>query len=469
LSTYNPRPLQHPQRLSWLAIVAAALLSLAFAAGASAATRYAQPGGTGDDCSKAKPCDIQKAVEQDAAGDEVILDAGVYQIGEDGLLVQRSTFVHPEVNGAVRIEATGTAPGVRVTGGGSLIEQVTISKDGKGPGLMVDSAAAADQIYSESVAAGAPCAVSSGASLRDSVCLQRGTGPAVTSAMTGRVTQVVTLTNDSVLNLGIGAEATGIRLESTNGANVTLNATNVIVSTSDSLAFDALAVSDKSDSSAAIVFNNSNYRNRDSTGRAATVTPAASGTNQTAEPSFVNRIGGDLHQLATSPTIDAGSDAIAVLGDEDLDRDARAAGLAVDIGADEFDPASPPSPTGPAAPIPGPGDPVAPSETSADHLAPSVTVTRAPKSTLVAHGRTAVSRFDFEASEPDAVFECRIDGGTFTPCGSPARFAFAARKGRGQRHTFFVHATDSSGNVGGPALRSLRVEKPKKGKSAKGH
>ena len=445
------------------------LISLAFASAASAATRYAEPGGDGDACSQESPCDIQHAVEQDAAGDEVILAAGVYQIGEDGLLVQRASFVHPAPNAAVRIEATGAAPGVRVRGRGTVFEEVTISKDGKGPGLMVDTDATAERIYSESVSDGAPCAVTSGASLQDSVCLQRGTGPAVTSAMSGRVAQTVVMTNVTVLNLGTGDDATGVRLDSSNGANVTLNATNVIISTRDLRAFDAVAISDKSDSSAAIVFNNSNYRTRESNRRTASVTPAGSGSNQTAEPSFVNRVGGDLHQLAGSPTIDAGSSTVAALGDKDLDRDARESGLAVDIGADESDPLSPPSPSGPAAPAPGPGDPVAPSQPSADHLAPSVTVTRAPKSTIIAKGKTVSSRFEFEASEPDSAFECRIDGGTFTPCASPARFVFAARKGRGARHTFFVHATDPSGNVGGTALRSLRVEKKSKKKHGGKH
>ncbi len=443
------------------------LALLAFASAASAATRYAEPGGDGDACSKAKPCDIQHAVEQDAAGDEVILGAGVYEIGEDGLLVQRASFVHAAPDAAVRIEATGTAPAVRVRGSGTTFEEVTIVKEGRGPGLMVDTDATAERIYSESVADGAPCSVSSGASLLDSVCLQHGPGPAVASTMSGRVTQTVALTNVTVLNLGTGPEAVGIRLYSSNGATVTLTATNVIVSTSDSLAPDAVAVRDKSESVAAIAFINSNYRTSRSAGRGATVTPAGSDSNQTAEPVFVNRAGGDLHESAGSPTIDAGTAGGAVLGAEDLDRDPRTTGIAPDIGADEFDPLSPPSPTGPPAPTPGPEDPVAASGPSADNFAPSVTVTRAPKSKQLTRARTVSNRFEFESSEPDSAFECRIDGGTFTPCASPARFIFASGKGRGKRHTFFVHATDASGNVGGAALRSLRVKK--KGKHHRRH
>lgn len=463
MSTYNPRPLQ-PVRTLFRLVVAATLLSLVFAAGASAATRYAEPGGSGDDCTQSHPCDIQRAVEQDSVGDEVILNAGTYLLGEDGLLAQRGSFVHPASGAAVRIEATGSAPGVRVSGSGTVLADVTVSKDGRGPGLAVDSDATAERVYSEAVGEGAACAPTAGATLKDSVCLQRTLGPAVSSRMSGLVNQTVTLANVSVVNLGAGGQAGGILLDSSNGAKVTLNATNVLISTGDVFAVDALAQSDKSGSSAAIVLVNSNFRTRDSTGRNATVTPVGSETNEVAQPLFVDRGAGNFHQLAGSPTVDAGSAAAVVSGDEDLDREERTIGSAPDIGADELDPLMPPDPTEPPAPTPDAGDPVAQSEPSADHLRPSVTVTEAPKSKVVARTKTINARFEFEASEEGSLLECRMDGGTFTPCSSPVRFVIAARKGRGERHTFFVHATDPSGNVGGSALRSLRVlKKPRKG------
>ena len=58
------------------------------------------------------------------------------------------------------------------------------------------------------------------------------------------------------------------------------------------------------------------------------------GTPQTALPLFVGS--GDFHQLATSPTVNAGAP-VAGLSATDIDRQARNQGAAPDIGADELD------------------------------------------------------------------------------------------------------------------------------------
>lgn len=57
-------------------------------------------------------------------------------------------------------------------------------------------------------------------------------------------------------------------------------------------------------------------------------------------------------------------------------------------------------------------------------------------------------------SEPDAVFECSIDGGQFDPCTSPSNAAFSDGA-----HTFAVRAIDAAGNVdASPASRSFRID-----------
>jgi hypothetical protein len=93
-------------------------------------------------------------------------------------------------------------------------------------------------------------------------------------------------------------------------------------------------------STASVSLTNSNFQS--STGQNGGVaTPAGSPTNQTALPVFANAATGDFHQLAASPTINAGA-TDAFLGTQDFDFEARNQGAAPDIGADEFNvPATP--------------------------------------------------------------------------------------------------------------------------------
>jgi hypothetical protein len=78
----------------------------------------------------------------------------------------------------------------------------------------------------------------------------------------------------------------------------------------------------------------SNYPNAMGYGQNASVTPAGSGDNQTAAPTFRDAAAGDYREAAGSPTIDAGVDS-GQNGTNDVDGDARAVGT-TDIGADEF-------------------------------------------------------------------------------------------------------------------------------------
>lgn len=91
-------------------------------------------------------------------------------------------------------------------------------------------------------------------------------------------------------------------------------------------------------------------------------------------------------------------------------------------------------PEGSDGPV-GPGDPV-----RADTTPPKTTITQGPSESRTIR-RTA--RFTFTASEPDASFECSLDGSRFRNCFSPKRY----RNLDTGRHAFRVRATDPAGNT----------------------
>ncbi len=63
--------------------------------------------------------------------------------------------------------------------------------------------------------------------------------------------------------------------------------------------------------------------------------------------------------------------------------------------------------------------------------------------------------FDFSSTSGDAVFECSLDGGAFTPCASPAQYFVDIGE-----HLFVVRAIDGAGNVDeSPASHAFVVER----------
>jgi hypothetical protein len=85
-----------------------------------------------------------------------------------------------------------------------------------------------------------------------------------------------------------------------------------------------------------------------------------------------------------------------------------------------------------------------------DNTAPETTITAGPSGTT---GPDAT--FEFAASEPGSTFECRVGGGPWNGCSSPAQYSGF---GPGP-HTFDVRATDAVGNVDAtPASRTWSVD-----------
>ncbi|HMJ95144.1 MAG TPA: proprotein convertase P-domain-containing protein, partial [Thermoleophilaceae bacterium] len=86
-----------------------------------------------------------------------------------------------------------------------------------------------------------------------------------------------------------------------------------------------------------------------------------------------------------------------------------------------------------------------------DVNAPDTAIQVAPPSR--AGSRTA--SFEFTASKAGTQFQCRLDGGDFSPCSSPQEFGNLPEGS----HTFEVRAFDSKGNVdGSPAVYTWTVD-----------
>jgi thrombospondin type 3 repeat protein len=81
-----------------------------------------------------------------------------------------------------------------------------------------------------------------------------------------------------------------------------------------------------------------------------------------------------------------------------------------------------------------------------DTVAPAVTIAAAPG----AYHRSTSAGFSFSASEPDAAFECRLDGAPWAACGAP-RVETGLAQGA---HAWQVRARDRAGNVSAPVAAS---------------
>ncbi len=89
----------------------------------------------------------------------------------------------------------------------------------------------------------------------------------------------------------------------------------------------------------------------------------------------------------------------------------------------------------------------------ADTTPPETAIDSAPTGTVTVTDAT----ISFSASEPDARFECSLDGSPFTACTPPAAYSGLANG----THVFDVRAIDAAGNIdSSPARASWVVEPP---------
>jgi hypothetical protein len=404
--------------------LSASVVTLIAAGPASAATRYAEPGGDGPEgsCPQADPCDIQVAIEGGSMasnvqpGDEIILLPGDYAVGSDEIdfLAQNLDVHGQDGQPRPRIVSSASSNALFVTSGS--VRHLEVDESSGARALFVQDAVVEDVVaHADATAGFSACDTGNTVTIRDSVCwseasgsLARGVGTSFTDG-----THALTLRNVTAIDTGTGSS--GIHAEAAGGADITIDAKGVIA---EGAAADVSAHADGT-SSAVGDLDHSNYATRSASadpGGTATVTDPTTANNQTSSPVFADASNGDFHQQASSPTIDEGA-LDASSGTTDIDGDARALdgdcdGTATaDIGADEL----------------------------ADCTAPQTTITSPP------HGTTndPTPTFKFSSDEAGSSFKCQVDGGPFSSCTSPKTIGPLA----GGSHTFRVRATDPVGNT----------------------
>jgi hypothetical protein len=342
----TPRQVLGSARRLVLILSAAALASLALASTALGATTYFAKAGTSGSCAThADPCALLTAVGLTADGDSVVMESGptyvltgtqVVNIAHNINLGGEAGQPPPTVQGA---PGAGNVLNVTGSGGnGPTVHDIHLVHGLQNVALRMTSGTV-ERLVSTVSGGERACDVAAGL-LRDSVCWSQDDDGVVVIAPGGAATFSPQIRNVT----GIGGPAgNGIALYGSPGEIEHVDAANVI---GRGGANDVLAAASGGDYT--ISLRSSNYAKVTATG-GGVITPPGSSGNQTATPLFANAAAGDFHELAASPTVDAGvSDPL--IGSLDLDRNARVQPECLggeakpDIGAYEISPPAPPLP-----------------------------------------------------------------------------------------------------------------------------
>lgn len=339
-------------------------LALAFsAAPALAADRHAAPTGSGTACSTAAPCSIQTAFAGIADNDNIYLAAGDYGSAAAPLDDQFDDNWHPvHVYGqpGTRIYDASDGMAMWLHAAGSTIEYVDLVWTGaSGDALVVDGASMDHvRVFAQNGSAGRVSGQGPTAIITNSSFFSAGEssyGLFVWAVRDGsNPTMTTTLRNVTAVATGVGS--TGLST-STSGYNTPAVASyNAYNSIFRGTAYDVSAGTGDANDTGTVTIDHSNFNTSVAFGPGS---EAVSGnqvnSNQSAAPAFADLAHGDLHQLAGSPTVGAGSDAQSA-GTTDIDGEARLNGT-VDMGADEYyAPVSQPDPDPVTNPVPGTGD-----------------------------------------------------------------------------------------------------------------
>ena len=339
----------------------AVALSLPLASAATAATRYAAPGGTGaDPCANpAKPCSVSTAADKYAprstvkAGDVVELAPGTYHAEGEG--ESKSEFglvgtVTPPKGVTIRGEPGKARPVIVVRGlnetsegafsVGPAVEVANVeirNRVTQGSAIGVWGGGTLDRVIARSAVRDEPTCYLSDGTMRNSACFNSGGG----SALGGGGTFPSVIRNSTLIATGPGSVGMEFTYEPFKGRKATtINGIGVLARGE---AKDVIARGEGG--TIEIELQASDYATVETeasqNGRAS-ITPPGTNGNITALPLLA---AGNLHQLPGSPTIDKG--AVDGASDTlDIDSQSRTIGGLPDIGADELgDPAPQVNPT----------------------------------------------------------------------------------------------------------------------------
>jgi hypothetical protein len=309
----------------------AALLAVSTPASASAAARFASPTGTGTACTQAAPCDLVTAVNSAQSGDDVTIEPGSYSVtntlDDNGFALT----IHGQAGAARPVITNSATNGIQVMGPGSSVSYLELDiTSGSGAGIETTGQETIDRVMvklTNNADVSPACTVTG--TMTDSVCRSDATnGIAAFNGNTG-VTATGTLRNDTLEATGPGGTAVFVQAFGS-GSSPSIALIN-------SIAHGAgrdIQASNLGGTSAVVTADHSNFATS-MAGAGASAPAPGSGTNQTTPPQFVNASGGDFHELAASPTVDAGADS-SLNGSLDFDGLPRTMGAHTDIGAFEY-------------------------------------------------------------------------------------------------------------------------------------
>jgi hypothetical protein len=321
-------------------------------------------------------------------------------------------------------------PAISATGERTRVTDLSVQQSGFGTGIEVADGALADRVNAATSGSDAACKPSIDGLIRDSVCNATGTGNGVQVDESTPVNGSVQITNVTAVSAGGALTASPIRVVATGGAELSVDASNVIASGPSGVPEVAVGADG---GTADLSLDHSNYDSVVAVGEPeAQVTPVDAPTNQSANPVFAGSSFGDFSEAGRSPTIDAGSASIPSLGLLDLDRRARIRDSGPDIGATEY---------------------IAPPDTDP----PNVSIVSAPKGKVKTTERSIQATFVLASDEPNVKFTCQLDRNPAGRCTSPVTYTLASSRGAGTPYLLTVTATDPAGNKSGKAIRAVIV------------
>ncbi len=344
-------------------LVALALLLMGLVPSAAIADdRYASPGGTAaSPCDDSlDPCPIDVAINEASSGDDITLLGGPFTssvalgvVQPCGCAIKTGLTVHGAPGSRPVVNSTAAGGASFYVGLGSVLRDVDLTSAVASNTLLTVVGGTVERVsVHESGDDARACGLTNGATVRDIVCWNSSVSGSSASAMqvgSAFAGDFATLRHVTAVT-SIGP---GIRVLAANGGSIAMTATNVIAKGAGGTGGeDVLTQMASGGTAATATLDHSNYAT-ESEASPGDITDPGALTNQTTPPVFVNAATGDFHQQASSAgTVNLGTAAGLLIGELDLEGQARNQGPAPDIGADEL-----PAPPAPVLTGTDPGSP----------------------------------------------------------------------------------------------------------------